>query len=244
MQAAPVGCHMQHTPHTSSLCHLQHTACGMHQPWGLLCMWHMGPAHGMQWCAGNPGQELYAAPRPAPCAVCATGSMHLVLTPCAKCTGTPGPAHATLGLDLAPQGLHRGQSQSGLQSDPATLSKSLGPDELDTLVLDSSQSVYASLTRTEHCASGEVPPTLIMLFCPQEHGIPTDLGYAVAPHHSGVYPVHTQLYKAWKSIWGIQVTSTEEYPHLRPARYRRGFIHNGIMVSEFLLARAKALKDP
>ncbi|GAB1298813.1 Bifunctional heparan sulfate N-deacetylase/N-sulfotransferase 2 [Apodemus speciosus] len=62
------------------------------------------------------------------------------------------------------------------------------------------------------------------------HGIPTDLGYAVAPHHSGVYPIHTQLYEAWKSVWGIQVTSTEEYPHLRPARYRRGFIHNGIMV--------------
>ncbi|XP_058841112.1 bifunctional heparan sulfate N-deacetylase/N-sulfotransferase 2-like [Acipenser ruthenus] len=64
----------------------------------------------------------------------------------------------------------------------------------------------------------------------QEHGIPTDLGYAVAPHHSGVYPVHSQLYEAWKSVWGIQVTSTEEYPHLRPARYRRGFIHNGIQV--------------
>ncbi|XP_041124099.1 bifunctional heparan sulfate N-deacetylase/N-sulfotransferase 2-like [Polyodon spathula] len=64
----------------------------------------------------------------------------------------------------------------------------------------------------------------------QEYGIPTDLGYAVAPHHSGVYPVHSQLYEAWKSVWGIQVTSTEEYPHLRPARYRRGFIHNGIQV--------------
>ncbi|MEQ2277457.1 Bifunctional heparan sulfate N-deacetylase/N-sulfotransferase 2, partial [Xenotaenia resolanae] len=61
-----------------------------------------------------------------------------------------------------------------------------------------------------------------------EHGIPTDMGYAVAPHHSGVYPVHTQLYEAWKFVWGIKVTSTEEYPHLRPARYRRGFIHNGI----------------
>lgn len=66
----------------------------------------------------------------------------------------------------------------------------------------------------------------------QEHGIPTDLGYAVAPHHSGVYPIHTQLYEAWKSVWGIQVTSTEEYPHLRPARYRRGFIHNGVMVRD------------
>uniref|UniRef100_A0AAR2KZW9 [heparan sulfate]-glucosamine N-sulfotransferase n=1 Tax=Pygocentrus nattereri TaxID=42514 RepID=A0AAR2KZW9_PYGNA len=64
----------------------------------------------------------------------------------------------------------------------------------------------------------------------QEHGIPTDMGYAVAPHHSGVYPVHSQLYQAWKSVWGITVTSTEEYPHLRPARFRRGFIHNGIQV--------------
>lgn len=66
---------------------------------------------------------------------------------------------------------------------------------------------------------------------PQEHGIPTDMGYAVAPHHSGVYPVHVQLYEAWKQVWSIRVTSTEEYPHLKPARYRRGFIHNGIMVS-------------
>ncbi|KAM9580721.1 bifunctional heparan sulfate N-deacetylase/N-sulfotransferase 4 isoform 1-T1 [Guaruba guarouba] len=63
-----------------------------------------------------------------------------------------------------------------------------------------------------------------------EHGIPTGMGYAVAPHHSGVYPVHIQLYEAWKKVWHIQVTSTEEYPHLKPARYRRGFIHNGIMV--------------
>ncbi|KAG7458751.1 hypothetical protein MATL_G00223920 [Megalops atlanticus] len=63
-----------------------------------------------------------------------------------------------------------------------------------------------------------------------EHGIPTDMGYAVAPHHSGVYPVHIQLYEAWKRAWGIRVTSTEEYPHLKPARYRKGFIHNNIMV--------------
>ncbi|CAL8367413.1 bifunctional heparan sulfate N-deacetylase/N-sulfotransferase 2 [Gadus morhua] len=70
---------------------------------------------------------------------------------------------------------------------------------------------------------------LNMLFA-QEHGIPTDMGYAVAPHHSGVYPVHSQLYEAWKTVWAIQVTSTEEYPHLRPARYRRGFIHSGIQV--------------
>ncbi|KAK2116133.1 hypothetical protein P7K49_006759 [Saguinus oedipus] len=64
-----------------------------------------------------------------------------------------------------------------------------------------------------------------------EHGIPVSMGYAVAPHHSGVYPVHIQLYAAWKKVWGIQVTSTEEYPHLKPARYRKGFIHNSIMAS-------------
>ncbi|KAG9281193.1 bifunctional heparan sulfate N-deacetylase/N-sulfotransferase 1 [Astyanax mexicanus] len=64
----------------------------------------------------------------------------------------------------------------------------------------------------------------------EEHSIPTNLGYAVAPHHSGVYPVHVQLYDAWKKVWGIRVTSTEEYPHLKPARYRRGFIHSGISV--------------
>ncbi|CDQ71450.1 unnamed protein product [Oncorhynchus mykiss] len=62
------------------------------------------------------------------------------------------------------------------------------------------------------------------------HGIPTNMGYAVAPHHSGVYPVHLQLYDAWKKVWGIKVTSTEEYPHLKPARFRRGFIHSGISV--------------
>uniref|UniRef100_A0AAR2LXC2 Bifunctional heparan sulfate N-deacetylase/N-sulfotransferase 1 n=1 Tax=Pygocentrus nattereri TaxID=42514 RepID=A0AAR2LXC2_PYGNA len=64
----------------------------------------------------------------------------------------------------------------------------------------------------------------------EEHSIPTNLGYAVAPHHSGVYPVHEQLYDAWKKVWGIKVTSTEEYPHLKPARYRRGFVHSGISV--------------
>lgn len=57
------------------------------------------------------------------------------------------------------------------------------------------------------------------------------MGYAVAPHHSGVYPVHVQLYEAWKKVWNIRITSTEEYPHLKPARYRRGFIHKNIMVS-------------
>lgn len=63
-----------------------------------------------------------------------------------------------------------------------------------------------------------------------ERGIPTDSGYSVSPHHSGVYPAHELLYIAWKKVWNIKVTSTEEYPHLRPARLRRGFAHRNIMV--------------
>ncbi|KAF4523771.1 hypothetical protein B566_EDAN013599 [Ephemera danica] len=64
----------------------------------------------------------------------------------------------------------------------------------------------------------------------KDHGIPVDSGYSVAPHHAGVYPVHEPLYEAWKKVWNIKVTSTEEYPHLRPARLRRGFVHRNIMV--------------
>eukprot|EP00118_Oscarella_pearsei_P006996 m.32910 g.32910 ORF g.32910 m.32910 type:complete len:843 (+) comp31727_c0_seq4:87-2615(+) len=54
--------------------------------------------------------------------------------------------------------------------------------------------------------------------------------YSVAPHHSGVYPVHPLLYESWKSVWHVDVTSTEEYPHLRPAHKRRGFIYQDIKV--------------
>jgi len=67
----------------------------------------------------------------------------------------------------------------------------------------------------------------------QEHGISMDSGYSIAPHHSGVYPVHELLYEAWKNVWNIRVTSTEEYPHLRPARLRRGFVHRNIMVIHY-----------
>jgi len=63
-----------------------------------------------------------------------------------------------------------------------------------------------------------------------DHGIPVNSGYSVSPHHSGVYPVHEALYDVWKKLWNVRVTSTEEYPHLRPARLRRGFIHRGVMV--------------
>ncbi|XP_034480596.1 bifunctional heparan sulfate N-deacetylase/N-sulfotransferase [Drosophila innubila] len=64
----------------------------------------------------------------------------------------------------------------------------------------------------------------------KEHNIPTTSGYSISPHHSGVYPAHELLYHAWKRVWNVKVTSTEEYPHLRPARLRRGFIHRNIMV--------------
>ncbi|XP_064625741.1 bifunctional heparan sulfate N-deacetylase/N-sulfotransferase-like isoform X2 [Lineus longissimus] len=64
----------------------------------------------------------------------------------------------------------------------------------------------------------------------KDNDIPVNQSYAVAPHHSGVFPIHDPLYEAWKKVWGVQVTSTEEYPHLRPARFRRGFIHKSIKV--------------
>ncbi|KAF8375929.1 hst-1 [Pristionchus pacificus] len=54
--------------------------------------------------------------------------------------------------------------------------------------------------------------------------------YAISPQHGGVYPVHTALFNAWKKVWGVKVTSTEEYPHFRPWGKRKGFIHRGIEV--------------
>ncbi|XP_047145758.1 bifunctional heparan sulfate N-deacetylase/N-sulfotransferase 4 isoform X2 [Hydra vulgaris] len=64
----------------------------------------------------------------------------------------------------------------------------------------------------------------------EDHHITVDPSYSVAPHHSGVYPVHRPLYHAWKEVWGIEVTSTESYPTLYPAWNRAGFIYDGIMV--------------
>ncbi len=40
----------------------------------------------------------------------------------------------------------------------------------------------------------------------EEKGLPVSNTYAVAPHHSGVYPVHQPLYEAWKQVWDIKVT--------------------------------------
>ena len=63
-----------------------------------------------------------------------------------------------------------------------------------------------------------------------EHGIPVRHRYAVAPHHSGVYPISDQLYDAWREVWDVRQTSTEEYPHLYPAGQRRGFVYRGVRV--------------
>lgn len=60
--------------------------------------------------------------------------------------------------------------------------------------------------------------------------LPFETGYAVAPHHAGVYPVHEPLYHCWREVWGVKITSTEEYPHLYPAHKRRGFLHQGLQV--------------
>ena len=64
-----------------------------------------------------------------------------------------------------------------------------------------------------------------------KHFLPiTKNHYSVSPHHSGIYPVHEPLYRAWQKLLNVSVTSTEEYPHMYPPHRRRGFIHHGIMV--------------
>lgn len=68
-------------------------------------------------------------------------------------------------------------------------------------------------------------------------GLHVNSGYAVSPQHAGVYPVHEALYNSWQLIWNITVTSTEEYPHFRPASARRGFIHRNISVTDFSTPR-------
>lgn len=63
------------------------------------------------------------------------------------------------------------------------------------------------------------------------HGLSDLVGsYSVAPFHAGVYPVHLPLYQAWKEVWNITVTTTEEYPALQPSFARRGFEYEGVRV--------------
>ena len=77
---------------------------------------------------------------------------------------------------------------------------------------------------------------------PQAHDIPVKNNYSVAPHHAGVYPVHEELYEAWKEVWGVEVTSTEEYPSLWPARARRGFVYRNIKVMVGFMLLEKNIK--
>lgn len=67
------------------------------------------------------------------------------------------------------------------------------------------------------------------LFAQNMH-LPVDYPYAIAPQHDGVFPVHEQLFRAWRKVWNVSVTATEEYPHFKPATARKGFIHAGIHV--------------
>ncbi|VDK45230.1 unnamed protein product, partial [Anisakis simplex] len=71
--------------------------------------------------------------------------------------------------------------------------------------------------------------TLNKMFA-QSWKIPVTSQYAISPQHAGVYPVHEDLFDAWREIWNISVTSTEEYPHFRPSSSRRGFIYKNISV--------------
>lgn len=64
----------------------------------------------------------------------------------------------------------------------------------------------------------------------EQHGLLNELHYAVAPQHAGVYPVHEELYAAWKKVWDVRVSSTEEYPHFAPTARRRGFQHEQVAV--------------
>ena len=75
--------------------------------------------------------------------------------------------------------------------------------------------------------------------------IPVHHQYAVAPLHAGVFPIHEELYNAWKNVWDIRVTSTEEYPRLHPAWRRRGFIYRGVLVGHKYpkIAQAVGLSD-
>lgn len=64
----------------------------------------------------------------------------------------------------------------------------------------------------------------------EEHDIPVSGEYAVAPHHSGVYPIVPELYKAWRQVWNLRCTSTVHYPQLLTPRPHLGFRYSDIQV--------------
>ncbi|CAM4809949.1 unnamed protein product [Rotaria magnacalcarata] len=65
----------------------------------------------------------------------------------------------------------------------------------------------------------------------QKYKLPLDRNYAVAPHHSGIYPINPIIYDIWPRIMNFTVTSTENYPyHFMLSSERRGFIYKGLSV--------------
>ncbi|XP_018649753.1 putative heparan sulfate n-deacetylase/n-sulfotransferase [Schistosoma mansoni] len=64
----------------------------------------------------------------------------------------------------------------------------------------------------------------------EERDIPVQIGYSVAPRHSGVYPVYPDLYEAWRTVSNVNVTSTIHYPYVRSSDFHSGFRYNNIQV--------------
>lgn len=93
-----------------------------------------------------------------------------------------------------------------------------------------------------HVGSQDSQLCLLFWFASQLHEFTVSSQYAVTPHHSGIYPAHEPLYTAWRQVWNITVSSTEEYLHLKPAFRRRGFRHAGVSVS-FTADRNLSLKQ-
>ena len=65
----------------------------------------------------------------------------------------------------------------------------------------------------------------------QLHGIPVDNNYTVTPHHSGIYPVDSMLYKFWNEETSIKAASTEAYPYTSPVQLKRGFVFDNILIA-------------
>ena len=61
--------------------------------------------------------------------------------------------------------------------------------------------------------------------------IKVDPDYIVTPHHSGVYPILTRLYKAWSETFSVKASSAQSYPLTSPLYMRRGFMYNNVMVA-------------
>ena len=59
------------------------------------------------------------------------------------------------------------------------------------------------------------------------------MAYAIAPHHTGIYPINPIVYDVWHRIVNFSVTSTENYPyHYDLPSNRRGFIYRGLHVRQ------------